>query len=57
MTSDKNAEKFFKVFFDRMQEAMTEIRSSMSASTTEQLAAKSQEEAKQRKVEAAKMKC
>lgn len=56
ITTDKNAEKFFKVFYDRMQEAQTEIRSTMTSSTTEQLVAKSQEEAKERKAEAAKAK-
>ena len=33
LTTDKNSEKFFKVFYDRMREAQAEIKATVSVNT------------------------
>lgn len=35
LTTDKNADIFFKVFFDRMREAQVEIRNTVSVNTSD----------------------
>ena len=41
LLDDKKAEIFFKVFYDRMTDAQTEIKTTVSVNTVEQLALKS----------------
>ena len=45
LTSDKNSEKFFKVFYDRMRDAQAEIKATVSVNTTDTLNNKSQDKA------------
>ena len=42
--SDKNSEKFFKVFFDRMREAQAEIKATVTVNTGEGMSNKAAEE-------------
>ncbi|XP_064604842.1 inositol 1,4,5-trisphosphate receptor-like isoform X2 [Liolophura sinensis] len=41
LTKDKNTEKFFKVFYDRMKEAQTEIKNTVSVNTGDSMSGKS----------------
>ena len=43
LTNDKNSEKFFKVFYDRMREAQAEIKATVSVNTGDSLGAKAEE--------------
>ena len=48
LTEDKNSENFFKVFSDRMKEAQTEIKATVTVSAGDSLSeAKKQEEGKE----------
>ena len=44
MTTDKNSEKFFKVFYDRMRTAQAEIKATVSVNTADSLSANKSEE-------------
>ncbi|XP_071809962.1 inositol 1,4,5-trisphosphate receptor-like isoform X2 [Asterias amurensis] len=44
LMSDKNSEKFFKVFFDRMREAQAEIKATVTVNTGEGMSNKAAEE-------------
>jgi len=46
LTNEKQAETFFKVFFDRMQDAQQSIKASMSANADESLASTEHVESK-----------
>lgn len=43
LTTDKNSEKFFKVFYDRMREAQAEIKATVSVNTGDGLSAKQED--------------
>ncbi len=43
MMIDKNTEKLFKVFYDRMREAQAEIKATVSVNTADGLSGKSTE--------------
>ncbi len=43
LTTDKNSEKFFKVFYDRMREAQAEIKATVTVNTGDSLAAKQED--------------
>ena len=43
LTTDKNSEKFFKVFYDRMREAQSEIKATVSVNTGDGLSAKQED--------------
>merc|ERR1712150_178442 len=47
LTSDKDSEKFFKVFYDRTRSAQQEIKATVSVNTGDSLAMKSQEDTKE----------
>ena len=43
LTLDKNSEKFFKVFYDRVHDAQSEIKATVSVNTSDTLSGKAQE--------------
>lgn len=44
LTSDRNSEKFFRVIYDRMRDAQTEIKATLSVTTGETLTNKTDED-------------
>lgn len=44
LTSDRNSEKFFRVIYDRMRDAQTEIKATLSVTTGETLTNKADED-------------
>ena len=43
LTLDKNSEKFFKVFYDRVRDAQSEIKATVTVNTSDSLSGKQQE--------------